>query len=143
MCVLMYIAAIDGLTKLANKTNYCGIIFYTVCLTELQPTFGFNNSTHRPGINPQSFSQPPCEHREWFFSVKRWKSGGVKIFLAYTTFSSSFDKPLLILSIPGANFFKIILFYSWCQFFQNHPFLFLVPIWPSKFHQADIPGHAQ
>ena len=47
-----------------------------------------------------------------------WKSGGVKIFLAYATFFSGFEKTLLIplflvpifskssFSIPGANFSK-------------------------------------
>ena len=93
-------------------------MYYTVCLTELWPTFDFNNSTTRPGISPQSFSPEPCEQCEWFSTVKLGQRGHMKIFLACTTFFVQFSKnppaslfplpifPKFSFSIPPANFYK-------------------------------------
>ena len=90
----------------------------TVCLTELYTFSIFSNSSIRPDIGPQFFFLEGCEHRERGFSAQLAKMAQIKIFLASGTFFSSFWKTLQSLSIPLANFFKINIFYSPCQFFK-------------------------
>ena len=45
----------------------------TVCPTEFAPTFGFNNSTPRPGIISQFFSWHPVSMDIGFLQSKRQK----------------------------------------------------------------------
>ena len=86
--------------------------YHTVCPTELAPTFGFNNSTPRPGIITQFFFLEPCEHGHWFFTLKMAEIGRIEFFFSICNFFFRFSKNPVILSIPDAHFFKIYIFYS-------------------------------
>ena len=97
------------------KVRYCKQ--HTVCLTELLPTGRFNNSTPRPGISP-SFFPGTLRASTPVFNGQNGTERLCKKFFSIWNFFFQFSKNPLIISIPPAHFFKIILFYSPSPFLQ-------------------------